>query len=118
MMGWGGIDGIVPVLVNECICACTLSATTAYVLVSAASCPRHGMARPALIPPRQSLQGASTTFQPLSGKLRGSCHPAAAGLLMRAALLHDKATVALYRRPAVRMLFTIYLLMVHLAVLL
>lgn len=66
----------------------------------------------------QSLQGASTTFQPLSGMLRGSCSPTAAGMLMRMALLHDKLTVALYRRPAVRVMFTIYLMLVHLAVML
>lgn len=64
----------------------------------------------------QFLQGASTTFQPLSGMLRGNCNPTTTSVLMRLALAHDKITVALYRRPLVRLLFTVYLALVHLAV--
>ncbi len=63
-------------------------------------------------------QGASTTFQPLSGLLRGNCPPAASNALLAAAHLHDKATVALYCRPTARLLFSAYILLLHILVLL
>lgn len=66
------------------------------------------------------VQGASTTFQPLSGMLRGNCGntPLAGSAVLAAARVHDKATVALYRRPAARLLFTAYVLLLHVLVLL
>ena len=62
------------------------------------------------------LQGASSTFQPLAGWLRGrggalAVPAAAAGLL-------DKLTVALYRRPLARIVLLMYVVLLHFAVLL
>ena len=39
-------------------------------------------------------------------------------MLLQAAVLHDKATVALYRRPTARLVFTVYVVLLHLMVLL
>jgi hypothetical protein len=61
------------------------------------------------------LQGASTTFQPLAGWMRGrgrvlEAMASTAGLL-------DMMTVALYRRPGTRVVLFAYFVLLHLAVL-
>ncbi|GIL44069.1 hypothetical protein Vafri_1628, partial [Volvox africanus] len=68
-------------------------------------------------PENAVLQGASTTFQPISGLLRGNCPPFASSTLGAAARLHDKVTVALYCRPTARLLFSTYVLLLHVLVL-
>lgn len=83
-------------------------------------CRRHPALNPNPKPQtrRTCSQGASTTFQPLSGLLRGNCPPAAASVLVAAARLHDKLTVALYCRPTARLLFSAYILLLHILVML
>ncbi|GAX83718.1 hypothetical protein CEUSTIGMA_g11143.t1 [Chlamydomonas eustigma] len=63
------------------------------------------------------LQGGSATFQPLAGWLRGR-GGAVGGTLAWGAAVLDVGTVALYRRPAARVLLFAYIVLLHLAVLL
>lgn len=66
-------------------------------------------------PESAALQGGSATFQPMAGLIRGRggrCNPVLLPLLGVLQLM-DKAGVALYRRPLMRGLFTLYLLVLH-----
>ncbi|GAX72912.1 hypothetical protein CEUSTIGMA_g367.t1 [Chlamydomonas eustigma] len=60
------------------------------------------------------LQGASTTFQPLAGWMRGRGR--ALGVMASAAGLLDMMTVALYRRPGARVVLFVYFVLLHAAV--
>lgn len=63
-------------------------------------------------------QGASATFQPLSGLLAGRQGPEALlRAAARAASLLDKATVTLYLRPIARVLLLLYLITLHVGIL-
>ena len=61
------------------------------------------------------LHGGSTTFQPMAGLVRGRF---GAFLLLPLALLTDKFTVALYNRPLYRLLYSLYFLALHAALVL
>lgn len=62
------------------------------------------------------LAGASATFQPLGGLLRGRGGPEALLSALGAAAKHaDKLTVALYRKPVLRLAVLAYLVALHLA---
>jgi hypothetical protein len=68
-------------------------------------------------PESAMLQGASTTFQPLAGLLRGRGGAPMAVLAVPAGLL-DKLTVAMYRRPVARAALAMYFIVVHVMALL
>lgn len=66
-------------------------------------------------PESAALHGASTTFQPMAGLIRGRggrCTPALTPML-GVLQLADRCGLALYKRPVMRGLFTLYLLMLH-----
>lgn len=70
-------------------------------------------------PEDAAMHGGATTYQPMSGLIRGRggrCNPALLPLLSVMQTL-DKAGLAMYRRPALRMTFCVYLLVLHLVTL-
>ncbi len=72
-----------------------------------------------LDPESAALHGAATTFQPMAGLVRGRagrCSPVMTPVLPLLQAL-DRAGLFAYRRPEVRLAFTIYLFILHIVTL-
>ena len=63
-------------------------------------------------PESAMLHGGAATFQPMAGMVRGRL---GAFAVLPFALLLDKVTVALYNRPLYRLLYALYFVALHVA---